>query len=103
MDDLQIRVDKNFAALGYSVYIFEQTNGRISICEDIIMRTLEEGQLANPKITLRESQAQQLMDDLWNAGIRPTSAKIHEGTVEAINRHLEDMRKISGHKLGITF
>ena len=47
-------------------------------------------------------EAQVLMDDLWDCGIRPTEGSGSAGSLAATERHLEDMRKITFVKLKIT-
>lgn len=54
-----------------------------------------------PTFSLDPDDAQALMDDLWNAGLRPTEGRQSEGVTAAQNRHLEDMRKLTFSKLGI--
>jgi len=44
--------------------------------------------------------AQQLMDALWRAGLRPIEANGSAGQLGATERHLEDMRALVSHKLG---
>lgn len=41
-----------------------------------------------------EDLAQQLMDDLWRCGLRPTEGKGSAGQLTATEYHLEDMRKL---------
>ena len=48
----------------------------------------------NPLLILEEDQAQQLMDALWAGGLRPTEGHGSAGQIGAVERHLEDMRKI---------
>lgn len=45
--------------------------------------------------------AQNLMDSLWDAGIRPAQAKGSAGQMAAVNEHLKDMRQAfwEQHKL----
>ena len=45
--------------------------------------------------------AQSLMDDLWNAGLRPTSGAGSAGSLRATENHLKDMRDIVFSKLKI--
>lgn len=52
------------------------------------------GDYPNPLLTLDENQAQQLMDALWAGGLRPTEGHGSAGQIGAVERHLEDMRKI---------
>lgn len=40
-----------------------------------------------------------LMDNLWNAGIRPTSSRYHSDQVSALQAHLSDLRDIARHAL----
>ena len=46
-------------------------------------------------IELELDQAQQLMDDLWLAGVRPKEAAGSIGQLDAVKYHLEDMRSIA--------
>lgn len=55
---------------------------------------LEEGELANPTFELKIEAAQQLMDELWQCGIRPTNEVGSVGQLQATEKHLEDMRKL---------
>ncbi len=49
---------------------------------------------AEPTFSLEMEAAQTLMDDLWNAGIRPTEGAGSAGAMRATERHLEDMRTL---------
>lgn len=48
------------------------------------------------------TEAQELMDNLWRCGFRPTEGKGSAGQLAATDRHLQDMRAIAFHKLGVT-
>ncbi len=54
-----------------------------------------------PMMRLEPEDAQRLADELWAAGIRPTQGKQSEGVTGAQAKHLDDMRTIAFHKLGI--
>lgn len=56
----------------------------------------------DPALTLSETAAQELIDELWNAGLRPTRGRQSEGVTAAQARHLEDMRALVFAKLKIT-
>ena len=62
--------------------------------KDIVLERMEEGVLAAPSFTLDEITAQQLMDDLWHCGLRPTDGAGTAGAMRAVERHLEDMRTL---------
>lgn len=51
--------------------------------------------MVEPTFSLLPDRAQQLFDELWRQGLRP-SHKIDEASqLEAVKRHLEDMRQIT--------
>ena len=54
-----------------------------------------------PTTTIDIDAAQTLMDDLWNAGLRPTEGTGSAGALRSTHNHLEDMRKIAFHTLNI--
>lgn len=55
----------------------------------------EEGALVEPFTSLTNSEAQELIDTLWRAGMRPTEGKGSAGQLTATVKHLEDMRVLS--------
>jgi hypothetical protein len=55
----------------------------------------------NPTIVLAPKEAQDLVNDLWDAGIRPIAAKGSSGQLEAVEKHLKDMRHIAFDKLDV--
>jgi hypothetical protein len=75
-----------------------------SVWEPITLRQLfpkDEGMRREPTFTLRPDDAQQLMDELWRVGLRPTEGTGSAGSLSATQRHLEDMRKLAFHNTGI--
>lgn len=52
-----------------------------------------------PALGLSNEAAQQLMNSLWECGIRPVQGKGSAGQLDATLRHLEDMRQIAFGKL----
>jgi hypothetical protein len=55
---------------------------------------IEPGEMTHPLLRLPFDAAQRLMDELWQAGCRPSQSVGSAGQVEAIKYHLEDMRKL---------
>ena len=47
-----------------------------------------------PSFTLPITEAQKLMDDLWDCGLRPSEGTGSAGALAATQKHLEDMRKL---------
>lgn len=55
----------------------------------------EEGAIwQRPTAVLELEVGQQLMDELWRAGLRPTEGSGSAGSMAATERHLEDMRTL---------
>lgn len=57
-----------------------------------------------PMLQMTGDEAQQLMDELWRCGIRPTEGQGSAGMMAATERHLKDMQSISKaalKKLGV--
>lgn len=46
-------------------------------------------------LPITEKAAQELVNSLWECGIRPAAAKGSAGQLSAVQYHLEDMRKIA--------
>lgn len=47
-----------------------------------------------PVLSLDETEAQQLIDQLWDAGVRPTNGAGSVGQLAATEKHLNDMRAL---------
>lgn len=60
-----------------------------------------EGKRVDPTLCLDLTAAQTLMDDLWNAGLRPTEGSGSAGSLRSTEKHLADMRKIAFKGLDI--
>jgi hypothetical protein len=58
------------------------------------MVTMEAGLCPVPAFTLKPAAVQQLMDDLWHCGYRPSEGSGSAGQLASVQHHLEDMRKL---------
>lgn len=54
-----------------------------------------------PSLELDAAEAQILMDNLWDCGLRPSEGTGSAGALSAVQKHLDDMRKIVFNKLKI--
>ncbi len=54
----------------------------------------EEGAEQPPTLSMRDEQCQQLMDELWRVGFRPSEGSGSSGSLAATERHLADMRHL---------
>jgi hypothetical protein len=64
----------------------------------VLPMTLSEPVLNNrctsPTTSITKAEAQELMDNLWQVGIRPSEGTGSAGQLAATQRHLEDMRRL---------
>lgn len=51
--------------------------------------------ITDPTIRMSLDQAQRLMDELWNCGLRPSEGTGSAGALAATQKHLEDMQAIA--------
>ena len=90
----------NFPRRCYDLYLSMKTGNlsdpyntfkyatEISFVENDLDREIE------PFLSLEQDQAQELMDMLWDAGLRPAGAAGSAGQLGAVENHLADMRKM---------
>lgn len=58
------------------------------------MKSPEIGAVLLPTFQLRKDYAQQLIDELWRCGLRPSEGSGSAGSLAATQKHLEDMRTL---------
>lgn len=63
----------------------------------------KEGEIIRPTFIIDETQAQVLMDNLWDCGLRPSEGSGSAGALMAAQLHLEDMRRIVAKNLEVDF
>lgn len=51
-------------------------------------------QQMEPTVRIHQDAAQQLMDELWQCGLRPSEGTGSAGQLKAVQDHLADMRKL---------
>jgi len=87
---------------GISLYARQVTVGHgMVIAQPMALKSHKAGQPAQPFIKLEIQQAQQLIDELWQCGLRPSEGTGSAGSLKATENHLSDMRKIVFKKLNI--
>lgn len=58
--------------------------------------------IGEPTFRLEYEQGQQLIDELWRAGLRPSEGSGSAGSLRATENHLSDMRRIAFGTLKIS-
>lgn len=79
----------------------ENENGTFAVAQPIVMANQEDGQLTEPFMRLKPEAAQELMNELWRLGIRPSQEEGSTGQAAAMQRHLDDMRTLTFHALKV--
>lgn len=63
--------------------------------EGLTMKALQPGDMiGEPTLRLPADAARRLMDELWRLGVRPSSGEGSAGQLGAVQKHLEDMRRL---------
>jgi hypothetical protein len=76
-------------------------DGGFDVGDPLTMRRLEPGEhFRDETFRLSNTAAQQLMDELWSCGLRPSEGTGSAGSLAATERHLKDMRTIALGILG---
>jgi len=75
--------------------LIKQIDGNtLAIGRGVLFEVVPEGQEIEPTLSLPIESAQELMDSLWQCGLRPSEGSGSAGALRATQNHLEDMRKI---------
>jgi hypothetical protein len=85
------------------VIVEDAAPGKISVANGFTWSEHEEGGLFDGQEGIAQSSelVQALMDRAWEAGFRPAGFSDVKNETAAIKGHLEDMRAIAFHKIGI--
>lgn len=65
------------------------------VAEPVTWRVLPKGEFTEPTMNLSANEAQQLMDELWTCGLRPSEGTGSAGSLAATERHLKDMQRLA--------
>ncbi len=102
-------LERNLQENNYSLYFaLYFPDGKVSLPRSLEVETvevpiLEHPPFKEPLIKLQKDSAQELLDELWRAGLRPSNVKSLDGQVEAMQHHIDDLRWIiKAHVVGET-
>lgn len=74
---------------------FVETKGAAFSVAKLSWEEVPDGQLVpGPTLELIPARAQELMDQLWACGLRPTEGVGSAGAAAAMQEHLNDMRRV---------
>lgn len=91
----QFFVERSIFQRGIKLHMAEISGKTMAAAYSITFKEVEQGSAREtPLLDLREEDAQQLMDELYHAGVRPSQAAGSAGQIDAVKYHLEDMRRL---------
>lgn len=82
----------------FEFLLVDKSPSGTAIGNAVEMRTVSEGAIAEetyPTFRLSYDAAQVLLNELWNAGLRPQDGSGSSGEIAATQKHLQDMREIA--------
>lgn len=94
---MKARAQKTNWSPDVEVLLFQQNGRYRDYVTNLVMTHEDEssaGKIIEPTFHLSYEEAQQLMDDLWQCGLRPSEGTGSAGALAATQKHLEDMRKL---------
>jgi len=104
--EFKIRARRGDIAFGpdsIKLYAYQKQLQRYFAARKLELNEVSESMRIESFLEIDNHQAQQLMDDLWDCGLRPSEGSGSAGAMKAVERHLDDMRSIISAKLNIKF
>lgn len=91
---IEILARRSVRANSVEILLLEhRPNGQLGAGR-LTIESINEGQYCEPTAVISVPEAQFLLDELWNCGLRPSDGSGNAGQLGATERHLSDMRKI---------
>lgn len=91
---LELMARRDDWADGVAIYMRKRTADGDSVASSVLMTPHEIGTRVDPMLHLSIHEAQQLVDELWQCGLRPSEGSGSAGAMAATQKHLEDMRTL---------
>ena len=97
---IDIRVYRSNMRGGIEIGIFDDGQYKSMVAE-LGWKEIGEFEPTEPTLSVvKKEQLQNLMDDLWGLGLRPSvKADSYKAELEAVRYHLEDMRELVAMRL----
>ncbi len=95
-----LRLERSILKYGWMLHILAPSrtgDHRRIVVVNAEVKEVGPGEKAGPAMMVDEDHVQQLMDDLWQGGVRPSNGVASTGQLEAIQAHLDSMKEVAGH------
>jgi hypothetical protein len=94
-NELRTRLEKEPWGSHIALWFYVKDRDGLSISSNLTMEKVSDGEIVTqPPIRLSMVVGQELIDQLWQAGLRPSEGSGSAGSLKATERHLEDMRRL---------
>jgi hypothetical protein len=94
MTKFSLRVHESPWGAGTELAYFSESKRGVSVAKPLEFEPLSQGSFITPTLVISTEQTQELFNELWRIGYRPKDGTGNSGHIEAINRHLDDMRRL---------
>lgn len=92
---MKIMVQRKIWSNSLEFLVGVASNGVTHVAAPLEFSKVEPGAFTQPTFQLTNEEAQDLIDDLWRCGLRPTEGTGSAGSLKATQNHLEDMRTLT--------
>lgn len=86
---------------GIEIHAAQKNGERLAVAQPVVMVDSDPAIHTEPMLIVDMQDAQHLMDELWNCGLRPTEGTGSAGSLAATERHLADMRRLVFERAGV--
>lgn len=91
----------SFTHEGIDLFAYRSDGETYYCAERLKLSQVEKRDPIEPFLTIKTGEAQKLMDDLWDCGLRPSEGSGSAGSLLATQKHLDNMKTIAFHVLKI--
>jgi hypothetical protein len=98
---MKIFAERSFMMQNIQIHMANLDDRMRYVAQPVVFQAVESGMITQPCLQLDQNDAQQLMDQLWHCGLRPSEGTGSAGSLAATERHLADMRKLALHALKV--
>lgn len=99
LQESELTIRSHMARMGYELSIYNPE--RQIIVDDFSFKEVDPSAHFVNLPVIPDKMAQQLMDQLWSCGVRPSGELDSIGHREALESHLNDMRRIVSAELDV--
>jgi hypothetical protein len=95
-DRVRVRVERSMAWNEFRLFAIEGKGETARLAVGVKVSPFQYGIDQGPLLSFDDEAAQKLLDDLWQAGIRPSEGALGRdlGELVSVREHLDDMRRL---------